>query len=294
MTRSSSLVVCALAIVGMAALVMGVAPVGVPVGGTSVLVYLGLAAMSIQWVAFIPAYLKRTETFYDIVGTLTFAVLVSAAWSVAAVGKHLDARRSVLTILVLIWAGRLGFYLGRRIKKVGKDGRFDAIKQNTAQFLMAWTLQGVWTFLTSLPVLLIVTASKPGPPLTWIDFIGWGLWAIGMSIEVIADAQKDRFRVRADKETEWIDEGLWSLAQHPNYFGEILLWTGLFVSGLHLYSGIAWLSVLSPIFVYVLLTQMSGIPMLRERALKRWGQNPEYVAYLQKTRRLLPLPRGSK
>ena len=112
-------------------------------------------------------------------------------------------------------------------------------------------------------------------------------------IEVIADRQKNQFRTRGDGQAKWIDEGLWSLSQHPNYFGEILLWAGLFVSGLHLYSGAAWLGILSPIFVYILLTRMSGIPMLRQRAEQRWGDDPDYRAYLKRTRLLLPLPKGT-
>ncbi len=291
MSRFASLAVCCVAVAAMGLIVSETAPLSLSIGGFNIILTLAVVAIGIQWLAFIPAVLKRTEVFYDIVGTGTFAVLASLAWTVAALESMTDLRRTVLVALVLIWAVRLGVYLGRRIHAVGKDGRFDAIKQNTAQFFMTWTLQGLWTFLTLLPVLLIVTDKRSGPSLTWVDFVGWALWGVGMSVEVIADWQKNQFRVRGDNQNKWIDEGLWSISQHPNYFGEILLWSGLFVSGLHMYSGATWLSILSPIFVYILLTRMSGIPMLRERAQARWGSDPAYDAYLKRTRRLLPLPK---
>jgi len=183
---------------------------------------------------------------------------------------------------VILWALRLGSFLFLRIRKDGKDGRFDEIKQSPARFLVAWSLQGMWVFLTALSALIVLTASTPDG-LMWTDALGFGMWALGFAVEVVADRQKSAFRARPESAGRWIDEGLWSRSRHPNYFGEILLWTGILVVGAGSFEGWQWLGVLSPLFVTLLLTRVSGIPMVEGRADARWGDDPAYQAYKQET-----------
>ncbi len=264
---------------------------GPPIGGVPALVVLAALALGIQWVAFVPAWLGRTERFYDLVGSLTYLTLTAvASWTSVRAGTA-----SIVSIgcaiLVAIWAGRLGSFLFLRIRRAGHDRRFDQIKQSAPRFLVAWTLQGLWVFATSLAALVLILE---GPPITPAVWIGGALWAIGFAIEGIADRQKSAFNERQGEERRWVDVGLWRWSRHPNYFGEIVLWTGVFVAGLQTWSGAQWLTVISPLFVTWLLTQISGVPMLEVRADERWGDDPAYQAYKQRTSVLIPWPPGGR
>jgi steroid 5-alpha reductase family enzyme len=254
-------------------------------GGPTLL--LGAAiAFGIQWVAFVPSSALKTERYYDLTGSLTYLTLM--AWSLC-VASHVGARQALVTAAVGIWALRLGTFLFRRIRRDGRDGRFDAIKQSASRFFLAWTLQGLWVFLTALAA-LIVNIDAGAAPLGATDIVGMAVWVFGFAIEVIADRQKSAFRARPETAGAWIDEGLWSHSRHPNYLGEILLWTGIFIVGAGQFEGWQWLGVLSPVFVTVLLTRVSGIPMLETRADERWGDDPAYQTYKKRVPALVPQP----
>jgi len=276
------------------ALVLGVAwsvsGGAVTVWGLPAPLVLGAGALLLQWLAFLPAFALKTETFYDLLGALTFLSLVGGAAWIACEQVGAYPARMVSALLVCVWAIRLGRYLFGRVKAVGHDVRFDEIKHNGPQFFMTWTLQGAWTFLTSLSVLVVITAQGEGPAIGPWSIVGWSLWLIGFAIEVIADRQKTAFRARQSGPRRWIDEGLWAYAQHPNYFGEMLLWLGLFIAGADVYQGVQWVTVISPLFVVFLLTQVSGIPMLKAQGKRRWGDDPAYQAYLDRTHLLIPWP----
>jgi steroid 5-alpha reductase family enzyme len=258
------------------------------IAGLSGLVVCAIAAIGMQWIGFIPAALKQTESFYDIVGSVTYLTVVSLALFVASENGPLSVPAIVTAAMVAIWTLRLGIFLFQRIHRAGRDPRFDIIKTQPAFFFFAWTAQGLWVFMTLIAVLITLTGTAALryegeaaiPLVTWI---GWGIWVLGFGIEVVADRQKSAFNANPEKKGRWIDSGLWRLSQHPNYFGEWLLWTGLFIAGIPGYDGLEWLACLSPIFVYILLTRGSGIPLLDEQALKKWGDNPEYMAYRERT-----------
>jgi len=176
-----------------------------------------------------------------------------------------------------------------RIHKAGRDGRFDTMKHDFWQFLMTWTIQGLWVSLTASAAIAIITAADS------VEFgvagtIGLAVWLVGFLIEVVADWQKSKFKADAANSGRFITTGLWSWSRHPNYFGEILLWTGVAVMSLPLLGGWRWSVLISPVFVFVLLTKISGIPILKRRADERWGDDPEYKAYLKRTSQLIPLP----
>jgi steroid 5-alpha reductase family enzyme len=250
--------------------------VGWAVGGTT---GVGLAALclGVQWIAFVPAWIGRTERFYDLTGSLTYlsVVVASLAMAPAASGVSWAAAGAVV-----VWAVRLGSFLVMRIHRDGKDGRFDEIKQSSPRFLVAWTLQGLWVFLTSLAAQVLILSGPPFDP--WI-VVGALLWVLGFGIEVVADRQKSAFRADTTNAGHFITTGLWAWSRHPNYFGEILLWTGLFVAGLGTWTSGQWLTLLSPVFVTFLLTRVSGIPLLERRADERWGDDPDYQAYKART-----------
>jgi steroid 5-alpha reductase family enzyme len=285
LVRTSVVVVASLGVGGaaVAAGSMG----GAALGGVPLLGLCVALAFAIQWLAWIPASIARTEKFYDLTGSVTYLSVL--ALSLAASPRPLSARSLLISAAVAIWALRLGTFLFRRIRRDGKDGRFDELKTSAVRFLLPWTLQGLWVSLTALAVLIVNTRADGGGPLGLLDVAGLAIWALGFGIEVVADRQKAAFRARPGSEGKWIDEGLWSRSRHPNYFGEIVLWTGLAIVGAGVFEGAQWVGVVSPIFVALLLTKGSGVPLLAARARERWGDDPDWQAYQARTRVLLPL-----
>ncbi|MEM7516926.1 MAG: DUF1295 domain-containing protein [Planctomycetota bacterium] len=238
------------------------------------------AALSfgINWAAFVPAWAARTEKYYDLVGSLTYLSLIACG---VFLGEP-DARGWLLAGMVTVWAMRLGSFLFLRIHKAGKDRRFDEVKQNFGDFLVAWTLQAVWVFLTLCCALAAIT-TVGGPPLGPWAAIGGSVWLLGFGIEIIADRQKSAFRSDPANQGRFISSGLWSWSRHPNYCGEIILWIGVAILSVPVLSGWQYVTLISPVFVYLLLTQISGVPPLETRAEEKWGDDPEYRAYVERT-----------
>ena len=257
-------------------------------GGPALLPVLAVLAVAIQLVFYIPAVLLRTEKFYDLVGSLTYVTLVGAGVSLTAEHYSLGPVQWALVVAVVAWAVRLGSFLALRVHRAGKDRRFDTIKSSPTAFLVAWSLQGLWCFVVSSPVLVLLAKDPYSLQLSVLPLLGLSVWAFGFSIEVIADHQKKAFRMNPANQGKWICTGLWSRAQHPNYFGEIVLWSGLVIAGSADYRGMDWLVVLSPVLTAILLTSVSGVPMVREQNRKKWGGDPAYLAYLREVPLLIP------
>ncbi len=253
--------------------------------GYSALFVCAVAAFAVNWIAFVPAALFQTDRFYDTIGAVTYLTAITTACVAAA---PLDLRAVAVAAMVGIWTVRLGSFLYLRIHAAGgTDVRFAKIKVNPPRFLVAWTLQAVWVVITASAALVIIT-TPDAPPLDLFFWAGAALWVIGFGFEVVADEQKRQFKADPANAGRFITSGLWSWSQHPNYFGEILLWTGILVIALPLLSGWSWLVVLSPLFVTLLLTRVSGINLLDGIAKKRWGDDPAYQAYRAHTPVLLP------
>ncbi len=257
--------------------------------GVPVMFLCALLAFAINWLAAIPAILKQTEHFYDLTGAATYV-------SVTVLALVLTGRRDVMALvaaaMVLIWCLRLGITLFRRVRRDGEDKRFRTIKIKPLRFFGAWTTQGLWVVLTSACALAIITLPQPASisPLFWL---GVAIWALGFGIEAVADAQKVAFRANPANKGRFIDSGLWAWSQHPNYFGEILLWVGVAIAAVPLLTGWAWLALISPVFVYLLLTRVSGIPLLDIQAKLKFGDDPAYAAYVRRTAKLFPRPPGN-
>jgi steroid 5-alpha reductase family enzyme len=252
--------------------------------GYSTIVICVVLAFGIQWLVFIPSYLLQTERFYDITGSCTFILVACVAlYSVSSISAY----QCILAAMVVVWALRLGAFLFLRIHKDGKDDRFDEIKQDKYRFFVTWTIQGLWVLITSGAAVTAILSSNQ-PQLGWISAVGIGFWIIGFTIEVIADIQKRRFKHTVGNTLPFISKGLWSYSRHPNYFGEILLWVGVAITAVPALSGWQLVVLLSPLFVILLLTKISGVPMLEAKADKKWATNEDYQAYKAKTPVLIP------
>lgn len=253
-------------------------------GGVSLFLIGAILAFVIQWIAFVPSWLAGTERFYDLTGGLTY-VGVTAFLLIASGAR--GAAAWAAAIMVGVWSIRLAGFLFARVLSTGGDGRFDEIKTQPFRLLQTWTLQGLWVVATAAAAWAIITDPSGRGVDVWL-IIGALVWLVGMSVEAVADQQKRAFRSGAGRNGGFISTGLWAISRHPNYLGEIILWVGLAIAAVPSLHGWRWVVLISPIFVTLLLTKLSGVPLLERRAEKRWGQDPDYRAYVDRTPILLP------
>ena len=232
----------------------------------------------IQWALFIPAYVFKTEKFYDLAGSSTYIFAVSYI----LYDSSQNLTNLILGTAIIVWAVRLGSFLFFRIKKAGEDKRFKEIKQSPTRFLLAWSLQGMWVSMCSLCALTALSTEN-GVVLNGYLYLGFGLFLTGFLIEIIADKQKSKFRSNLDNKDKFINTGLWSKSRHPNYLGEIILWLGISIMSISSLSGLQYLTLVSPLFTYLLLVYVSGVRLLEESGNKKWGHLNSYKEYVKNT-----------
>jgi steroid 5-alpha reductase family enzyme len=245
-----------------------------------------ILAYVVQWIVYIHAAAKQTDRYFDATGAFTYIAVTTL---LLVLSPGLDLRSLILGAVVIIWAARLGSFLFARNRRSGRDDRFDEIKKSKLRFLSVWTLQGLWVSLTAAAAWIAISSENQAPT-DWTTWLGLVIWVVGFGIEVTADMQKNRFKADPSNQGAFIQTGLWSISRHPNYFGEILLWIGVLVIAAPVLQGWQLVALLSPVFVTLLLTRVSGIPLLEEKAQLKWGDDPEYQAYRARTSVLLPLP----
>ena len=272
-------------------LLAGLVAIGIDQGSVNIsgisLIYFCFAFIFLaQWLVFIPSYIFETEHYFDLTGSLTY---VSVTLLAILFTVDISLRDILLALFVWIWAFRLGSFLFIRVKKAGSDGRFDLMKKDFWWFLMTWTIQGLWVFLTLAMALAAIT-SESKMAIDVFAVIGTLIWIFGFSIEVIADQQKTNFKDDPANKDSFITVGLWSWSRHPNYFGEMVLWIGIAVIAFPVLIGWQLVALISPIFVIFLLTRISGITMLESRGYKKWKDDPAYIDYLERTSVLVPFP----
>jgi steroid 5-alpha reductase family enzyme len=236
------------------------------------IVVCAVVAFMLQWIVFVPSYLKQTERFYDLTGSSTFIIVTCLALygaysqsSIAAEASPLSLYKVILGLMVIIWAARLGSFLFIRIHQDGRDDRFNELKTDPSRFFVAWTIQGLWVVLTAGAGFTAIL-SDSNPSIGIVSLIGFGIWLLGFGIEVVADRQKRQFKRSSSPSHAFITTGLWSYSRHPNYLGEILLWFGVAIVALPMLTGWQHVALISPIFVAVLLTIISGIPFTRRKS----------------------------
>lgn len=280
------LVVSAVVVVIGAALASAGSSGGHRVAGVPIYAMCVALAFLIQWTAFVPAWRKRTETFYDLTGGLTYITVTLLAVSLT---PGVDTRSLLVSGMVIVWAVRLASFLFLRIRAAGEDRRFREIKQLFGRFLVAWTLQGLWVAFSLAAALAVITSTRR-VALDVFAGVGTLVWLAGFAVEVIADREKSAFNAKAENKGRFISTGLWSWSRHPNYFGEIVLWIGVAIVALPVLRGWQYATLISPVFIIFLLTRISGVPLLEKRADEKWGGQADYEAYKARTSVLVPRP----
>ncbi|XP_031493021.1 uncharacterized protein LOC116259371 isoform X3 [Nymphaea colorata] len=245
-----------------------------------------IVTIGYQFLFFVVTALLRFDKVTDFAGSTNFVILAVLTLCVRGVWHF---RQVVLSLLVVVWGLRLGLFLLMRILNWGEDRRFDDMRDNLGKLAVFWIFQAVWVWTVSLPV-TIVNASDMNPGVKVQDIIGWIMWVVGFSVEATADQQKLQFKNSPGNRGNWCNVGLWKFSRHPNYFGEILLWWGIFVASTPVLEGAEWLVVVGPAFLTLLLLFISGIPLLEDSSDKRFGTRAEYLLYKKVTSPLIPLP----
>jgi steroid 5-alpha reductase family enzyme len=247
-------------------------------------------SLTLNGLLFLIAYHYHTDKLTDISYALTFITLMSIGLSRSS---HHSLQWAIAG-LVCIWAFRLGGFLLVRIWHAGKDARFDGIRENFWSFGKFWLAQGLSVWVISIAALLGMQSLHT----TWS---GWGyvgvvIWVIGLILETVADLQKYHFSLEPKNKGQWICSGIWAWSRHPNYFGEMLIWVGIYLFVLPILPLAAVLiALVSPLYIVLLLLFVSGLPPLERAADTRWGSDPAYRQYKRHTSALIPWPpKGAK
>lgn len=291
-SRSALITIIIVLIIGALVALAG-AQGSATIGGIPLFALAVAAAFAVQVIVYVPAVIMKSEKFFDLTGATTYTLI---SIGLLVLSPSPDARSWVLAAMVVVWAVRLGPFLFLRIRKSGGDDRFDDIKLNPLSFLRVWILQGLWMSLTASAAWIAMSSEASSrEPLGWIAIVGIILWLVGITFEVTADLQKSAFKADSRNEGKFIRTGLWSRSRHPNYFGEIVLWIGVMLVAAPVLSGWQWIALLSPVFVILLLTRISGVPLLEAKADRRWGGQDDYEEYKKHTPVLVPrLTRSSR
>ena len=258
--------------------------------GFPLLIFCFLYSYIVHWIFFIHAYIFQTEHYFDATGSFTYIslsviLILNSIFSPSF--ESLNPYTYLIGIMVILWSLRLGMFLFKRVKDVGQDIRFIEMKKDFFWFFMTWTLSGLWVFLTYVAGLSAMTSINLIENMSFYHFIfmltGFLLWVVGFVIEILADNQKKIFRENPSNKGKFISSGLWAWSRHPNYFGEIILWLGIAIIAFPSMEGGEFLGLISPLFVYVLLTKISGIPMLEKSSDNKWGLEEDYIKYKKTT-----------
>ena len=260
----------------------------ISINGYPVLFYCVLISFTIHLIIFIPSAIMKNEKFYDFTGMIAYLSIIIFALQQKYTQIHsIDIYSLVLSLLISIWTLRLGIFLFYRVLKVGEDIRFKDVKNNALKFFVWFSISSLWVSLTTMAAMNVVTSKNYHQDLTLL-YIGTMIWVFGFLFEIISDYQKIKFKNNSLNKNKFIDSGLWSISRHPNYFGEIILWIGIYIITLPSTSGLEYLGIISPLFVIILLNKVSGINLLEASADKKWGSSKEYQKYKKITPKLIP------
>jgi len=243
-----------------------------------------VAAVGINGIFFGFAAVLRTDKVTDLSYSLTFLVL--AVWGILRLPAEPTLWQLVLAGMVVLWALRLGGYLLVRILATGVDHRFDRMRDKPLVFARFWILQAVTVWVVMLPYALGLSAARAVSPWVWL---GCGIWLAGLWLESVSDAVRYRFRRQAENASRPVDAGPWRYSRHPNYFGEMLVWWGIWLALLPAWvdrAGLVLVSALGPVFITGLLLFVSGIPLLEKSSASRYGA--AWEAYAARTSLLVP------
>ena len=232
---------------------------------------------------FIHSYFFKTDIFFDLIGSISF---ISIGITSLIFLPDVDGNQILVFFLLIFWALRLGPYLFIRRLGSGIDKRLSEYFESPLSLYFVWTMNSLWVFMTSIS-LIVIFSSEENYDFGLVQWFGLLIWILGFIIEVVSDSQKSKFNKK--NKGKFINIGLWKYIRHPNYLGEITIWFGIFVISISYINSIfTSLSILSPIFVFVLLRFLTGVPQLELSSEKKWGNQKEYINYKKEAGTIFP------
>lgn len=248
------------------------------------IIYALLISLSVNFVMFIVAYLKQTDKLTDLSYSLSFILVI---W-VLLLTETLTLGRIIVALMVTAWGLRLGAYLVIRINRLGHDKRFDEMRKSFVAFGRFWLLQAISVVIILLPAILYLSIEYLGN-LHPLSLMGLLIFGAGLVIEATSDLQKYRFIINPKNKGKWINSGFWKYSRHPNYLGEIMVWIGIFLYTAALLdtTGLV-VGLISPLYIFILLRFVSGVPLLEKSANDKWGNDPKYKSYKSSSGLILP------
>ncbi len=242
-----------------------------------------ITILILNTLSFMHSHFSKSDIFFDLIGSISF---ISIGVTSLLLIPDVDANQILIFFLLIFWALRLGPFLFIRRLSAGPDERLSEYFKSPFSLYFIWTMNSLWVFLTSLSMIVIFSSSEDNE-FGLMQWLGLLIWVFGFLIEVVSDTQKNKFNKK--NKGAFIDVGLWKYIRHPNYLGEIIIWFGVFVISINYINSIfTILSILSPIFVFVLLRFLTGVPQLEQRGEEKWGQQGKYLNYKKRTGILLP------
>lgn len=241
-------------------------------------------SLGINGALFLIAFALKSDKLTDASYAISFIALALAIYNHSAANPYVVIGVS----LVCTWALRIGAFLLYRVVKTGKDSRFDGVREHFWKFGKFWLGQALTVWLLLIPLAL---ASRHASDWSALSIVGFFICVGGIALEATADLQKYKFSHNPTNKDKWITDGVWNYSRHPNYFGEMSVWVGMYVLLVSsLSGGELALALISPLWIICLLLFVSGIPILEKYADKKWGSNASYQAYKRQTSVLIPLP----
>lgn len=247
-----------------------------------------VTVVSLMIILFIFALIKRDNSIVDIAYGLLFVIAASVAMT--AFGE-LSTTSLIAYILLFIWGARLSARIISRNFKKGEDWRYVEWRNKWMQkgygyfvfrsFFQIYVLQGIIILVVLLPILAAI--STPTASMPFLAFLGVAVWIIGFLFESIGDEQLDAFIKKPENKGKIMQYGLWKYTRHPNYFGEMTMWWGMWILAVGV-SWVYWWTILSPLLITFLLLKVSGVPLLE----KKWDGNEEFEVYKSKTSAVFP------
>ena len=238
--------------------------------------------MILGW--FLSLILKNV-TVVDSLWGLGFVLI---AWLTFFLTDGFLGRRLLIALLVTVWGLRLSIYLSRRNWGKGEDPRYGSWREKSGKhfwlvsLFKVFLLQSLFLWAISLS-LQYGAASKTPAMITWLDLCGFSLWMVGFVFEAVGDWQLAAFKSNPANKGNVMDRGLWAYTRHPNYFGECLMWWGIFVIAFSTPN--SWWTVLSPLIITAVLLKMTGIPLTEKTIV---AHRPGYKEYIQRTPAFIP------
>jgi steroid 5-alpha reductase family enzyme len=252
-----------------------------------------LISLVIQVVFFVYAAIKKTDVVTDLSYGLTFFLIAGTFYLKSSATLRSSPVVIILTLVVMAWSIRLASYLFMRIRKIKKDSRFDKIRGDWKKFAGFWTIQGITVGVVMLGVMIFFNVYPAGDKsgILPLSIVGLVISVLGIIIEGVADMQQFNFRNNPANKDHWTNIGLWKYSRHPNYFGEMLMWWGLFIYILPYLSGANLLAIISPLYITGLLLFVSGVPILEKKNDERYKGSRDYQRYKDATSLIVLLPR---